>query len=60
MSLRPLKFITQVVLLEEDHGVIVGERQSEPVVHYSAEALEKWLAQFTEELAEMNRGEETE
>ena len=50
MSLRPLKFIVQAVVLEEDNGQIKGERSSEPQVFYDPDALKQWLDTFIAEL----------
>jgi hypothetical protein len=58
MSLRPFKFIVQAVLLEEENGIIKGERQSEPVVFYSVEAVQEWLNRFADEVKVMNGDQE--
>ena len=51
MSLKPFKFIVQAVVIEENEdGVIVGERTSEPQVFYGSDALKTWLDSFMTEL----------
>jgi len=55
MSVRPLKFIVQPVLLEEQDGVVTGERSSEqPLIFYSADALKEWLDEFPAQVERLN------
>ena len=52
MSLKPFKFVVQAIVIEEQGGAIVGERQSEPQTFYQAEMLKEWLDRFLIELSE--------
>jgi hypothetical protein len=56
MSLRPLKFIVQAVVLEENENEIVGERVSEPQTFYGADALKEWVDRFQMELQMQDDG----
>lgn len=55
MRVRPLKYLVQLVLLEEDEqGDVIGERVAEPVALYSAGAVAQWLTQIDEQVAALN------
>lgn len=52
MTLKPLKFMVQAVVLELDEaGAIIGERVSEPLAVYTAEQLAEFVETFEAQLA---------
>lgn len=50
MSLKPFKFVVQIVLIEEEDDTIVGEKVSEPQTFYGADRLREFLDKFETDL----------